>query len=83
MIPNDLAMITVNLKKSLLSSDLLLPHFDLAQKIVVAVDVSKYGVGSIISNLFANGTEKAITQAFRSLIPTERSCIDFCRKKVS
>ena len=59
--------------KSLIKSDLLLTHFDLNKKIVVAADASNHGVGAVISHTFTDGTEKAIMHAARSLTPAERN----------
>ena len=49
--------------KSLLSSDLLLTHYNPSIDITVVSDASDYGVGAIISHIFPDG---------KSLTPTER-----------
>ena len=52
---------------------MLLTHFDLSQKIVVAADVSSQGVGAVISHIFPDESEKAIMYAARSMTPEERN----------
>nr|VZI00854.1 unnamed protein product [Spirometra erinaceieuropaei] len=59
--------------KSMLSSDLLLTHYDPTLPIVVAADASNHGVGAVISHTFPDGSEKAITHASRTLTLTEKN----------
>lgn len=59
--------------KKILSSDLLLTHFNPAYPIVVAADASNYGIGAVISHRFPDGTEKAIFHAGRSLTPAQKN----------
>lgn len=59
--------------KALLQSDLLLTHFDPTQEIRVAADASSYGLGAVIFHRFADGTEKAIAHASRSMSAAERN----------
>ncbi|VDM01046.1 unnamed protein product [Schistocephalus solidus] len=59
--------------KTMLSSDLLLIHFNPDLKIVVAADASNYGTGAVILHVFADNTEKAICNAARSLTSAERN----------
>ncbi|CAH8535475.1 unnamed protein product [Dicrocoelium dendriticum] len=59
--------------KRMLCSDLMLTHYDPTLEIVVAADASKYGVGAVISHKFADGSEKAIAHAARSLSPAEKN----------
>ncbi|VDD84544.1 unnamed protein product [Mesocestoides corti] len=58
--------------KSMLSSDLLLTHYNPALPIVVAADASAKGIGAVILHVFPDGTEKAIMHASRSLTTTEQ-----------
>ena len=66
--------------KASLNSDLLLTYFDPTQKIVVAADASSYGVGEVVSHIFADKSEKVIMHAARSLMPAER-CYSQVEKK--
>ncbi|BHF61522.1 hypothetical protein SprV_0100449700 [Sparganum proliferum] len=59
--------------KSMLSSDLLLTHYDPTLPIAVAADASNHGVGAVISHTFPDGSEKAIMHASRTLTPAEKN----------
>ncbi|MBM6549427.1 hypothetical protein H7673_11295 [Streptococcus dysgalactiae subsp. equisimilis] len=53
--------------KSMLSSHLLLTHFDPVLEIIVAADASNYGVGAVISYKFPDESQKAIAHCRISL----------------
>ena len=59
--------------KQLLSSDLLLTHFDPKLPIKVAADASTVGLGAYICHIFPDGSEKPIYHASRSLTPAEKN----------
>ncbi|VDL87684.1 unnamed protein product [Schistocephalus solidus] len=59
--------------KTMLSSDLLFTHFNPNRKLVVTMDASNYGIGTLISHVFPDNTEKAICHAARSLTSAERT----------
>nr|VZI00654.1 unnamed protein product [Spirometra erinaceieuropaei] len=59
--------------KSMLSSDLLLTHYDPTLPIVVTADASNHGVGAVISHTFTDGSKKAIMHASRTLTPAEKN----------
>ncbi|XP_037931615.1 uncharacterized protein K02A2.6-like [Teleopsis dalmanni] len=58
--------------KQILSSELLLVHYDPLKNIVVAADASNYGLGACIFHEADNGSMKVICHASRSLTPTKK-----------
>uniref|UniRef100_A0AAG5D9A3 RNA-directed DNA polymerase n=1 Tax=Anopheles atroparvus TaxID=41427 RepID=A0AAG5D9A3_ANOAO len=58
--------------KSILSSDLLLTHYDPRQKIVVSADASSIGLGATISHMYPGGSMRVIQHASRALTEAER-----------
>lgn len=59
--------------KTALRSDLALTHYDPSKKIIVAADASGYGVGAVIMHLMADGTERPILHAAKSLSKAEKN----------
>ena len=59
--------------QKMLSEAPLLVHFDPKQRIVVHTDASPYGLGSVLSHVYDNETEKPVCFASRSLSKAERN----------
>ncbi|EFP09026.1 hypothetical protein CRE_22508 [Caenorhabditis remanei] len=59
--------------KEILKSDLLLTHFNPKLPIIVAADASQYGIGTVISHRFPDGSEKAIFHSSHSLTAPQRN----------
>ena len=58
--------------KAALRSDKLLVHFDHAKPLTLACDASPWGVGAVLSHQYADGTERPIAFASRSLSKAEQ-----------
>lgn len=54
--------------KELLSSALLLMHYDLSEPLLLSCDASPYGIGAVLSHCFDDNTD---AYASRTLSPTE------------
>ncbi|XP_058828745.1 uncharacterized protein K02A2.6-like [Topomyia yanbarensis] len=59
--------------KNILSSDLLLTHYNPALEIIVSADASSIGVGSTISHKFPDGSIKVVQHASRALTSAEQA----------
>ncbi len=59
--------------KEMLSGAPLLVHFDPAKEKVVHTDASPYGLGSVLSHVYKDGTERPVCFASRSLATAERN----------
>ena len=49
--------------KSMPNSDMLLTYYNPKLSIIVAADTSNYGMGTVQTHIFPNGSEKAVAQA--------------------
>lgn len=58
--------------KKILSSGLLLVHYDPNLPLIVAADASQNGIGGVLLQKFEDGSMKAVQHFSRSLTPTER-----------
>ena len=61
-----------NKAKSALHSSKLLVHYSLERDVVIACDALPYGLGSVISHILEDGTERPISYASCTLSPAEK-----------
>ena len=59
--------------KNLLTSSKLLVHFDPARELMLSCGASAYGIGAVLSHKFADGSEKPIGFASRTLSTAEKN----------
>uniref|UniRef100_A0A1Q3EU21 RNA-directed DNA polymerase n=1 Tax=Culex tarsalis TaxID=7177 RepID=A0A1Q3EU21_CULTA len=59
--------------KQILTSGLLLTHYDPRQEIIVSADASSVGLGATISHKFPDGSVKVVQHASRSLTKAEQN----------
>ena len=58
--------------KGILTSDSVLVHYDPSKPLLLACDASPYGVGAVLSHKLADGSERPVAYASRSLGPAEK-----------
>ena len=59
--------------KEKLSTAEVLAHYDPRVPIRLAGDASLYGIGTVLSHVFADGTEQPVAYASRTLLPNEQN----------
>ncbi|XP_058828493.1 uncharacterized protein K02A2.6-like [Topomyia yanbarensis] len=59
--------------KQILSSDLLLTHYNPKLEVIVSADASSVGLGATICHRFPDGSLKVVQHASRALAPAERN----------
>ena len=59
--------------KELLKSQNLLVHFDPNRELILTCDASPYGLGAVLAHVMADGTERPVEYASRTLSPAERN----------
>ncbi len=69
--------------KKLVMSDTVLTHFDPHKPLRVACDASPYGIGAVLSHVMADGTERPIAFASRSLTAAEKNYAQIDREALS
>ena len=58
--------------KNLLTSDIVLAHYDQTKPVILACDASPYGIGAVLSHSLPDGSERPIAYASRTLGPAEK-----------
>ncbi|CAC5375274.1 unnamed protein product [Mytilus coruscus] len=59
--------------KDLVTSDMILTHFNPELSVTQACDASPYGLGAVISHRYPNGSDRPIAFASRSFAPAEKN----------
>ena len=65
---------TFHKTKELLSSPLVMTHFDSTKPLVLLCDASPYSVGSVLVNIMEDGEDNHISYHSRRLSPAEKNC---------
>ena len=67
----------------LLLSSQVLVHYDPSLPILLSCDGSPYGIGAVLSHRTANGTDRPVAFASRSLVPAEKNYAQIEREALS
>ncbi|KAF4518755.1 hypothetical protein B566_EDAN006159 [Ephemera danica] len=69
--------------KQVMSSDIVLVHYDEKLPLVLACDASSYGVGAVLSHLMPDQSERPISHASRTLRDSEKNYAQIDREGLS
>ena len=69
--------------KQLLTTSTVLTHYDYTLPLRLAADASSYGLGTVISHVLPNETERLIALASRSLLKSERNYAQIDKEALS
>ena len=61
--------------KDMITSDIVLTHYDPNLPVRLACDASPNGLGSVLSHVMTDGTERRVAFASRSLTKSERNYV--------
>ena len=69
--------------KKQLSTALILEHYDPEKPLSLAGDASPYGVGTVLSHVLKDGTEKQVTYALRTLSIAEKKYLQLDKEALA
>ena len=69
--------------KEMLSTELVLAHFDPSLRIRIAFDASAVRIGAVLFHLFPDGSERPISNASKTLITAQRKCSQIQKEALS
>ena len=67
--------------KKLITSDMVLTHYDPGRPLRLASDVSPIGIGAVLSHIMEDGSERPIAFTSRTLTKAERNYSHIDKKK--